>query len=109
MPGEPLIKFNRPTYPLLDGLDRDLGTRIKQGRPLLDRQIPGIARDFGGGWARRRRLLSPLPRRACGQHHTRRQRGGHTSRCPHALYDAPVRHTVPLPREFVDVDASARP
>lgn len=30
-------RINRPTDPLFDRLDRDLRTRVKEGRPLLDR------------------------------------------------------------------------
>lgn len=85
-----------PQY-LLHRLYRYLGTRVEQGRPLLDRQIPGIARLPGSGWARRRRrLFSPVSRRAPGQHHTGgHHRGYERSTFPHNLYDGPSRRTVP--------------
>nr|WP_271799353.1 hypothetical protein [Dietzia maris] len=49
------VNLNGSANPFFDGLQGDLGTRVEQGGPLLDRQIPGIARLLGSGWARRRR------------------------------------------------------
>ena len=91
------ILAQRRANSLFDSLKRNFGTRIEKGGPLLDRQIPRIAGLFGGGCARRRRrLFSPVRRRAPGQHHAgRNQRGARSSTSSHNLYDAPPGRTVP--------------
>lgn len=47
MTSKKLINFNRPADALLHRFDGDLGARVEKWWPLLNRQVPGVARLLG--------------------------------------------------------------